>query len=72
MAIACLRRYQEVVLDGTRSVLHSRVGDDWQLKNPKDGRITAVSLVTLRRSYEEGKLQFLIGGRLASDIAKEL
>lgn len=72
MAAACLRRYQVISIDGNRSVLHSRVGEDWQLKDPKNGAITRISLHTLRRKYEEGKLEFLIKDRLSSDIAKEL
>lgn len=72
MAAACLRRYQVISIEGTRSVLHSRVGNDWQLKDPKDGSITRIALTELRRKYEEGKLEFLIKDRLSSDIAKEL
>ena len=72
MAVACLRRYQVVVIDGTQLVLHSRVGEEWQVKNPKDGRITSISLSMLRRKYEDGTLQFMIKDRLSSDIAKEL
>ena len=72
MAAACLRRYQVISIDGSQSILHSRVGDEWQLKDPKDGRITSISLVALRRKYEQGKLEFLIKDRLSSDIAKEL
>ena len=72
MAGACLRRYQVISIDGNRLMLHSRVGEDWQLKDPKDGAITRISLTALRRKYEEGKLEFLIKERLSSDIAKEL
>jgi putative transposase len=72
MAAACLRRYQVISIEGKLSVLHSRVGDDWQLKDLKDGAITRIPVATLRRRYEEGKLEFLIKDRLSSDIAKEL
>jgi putative transposase len=72
MATACLRRYQAVVIDGEQRILHSRVGNEWQLKDPKDGRITQITLPSLRRKYEEGTLLFLIKGKLSSDIAKEL
>lgn len=72
MAAACLRRYQVIAIDGEASILHSRVGDDWQLKSPKDGSISRISLTAIRRKYEEGKLEFLIKDRLSTDIAKEL
>ena len=72
MAAACLRRYQVIVIDGIQLMLHSRVGDEWQVKNPKDGRITSIPLSTIRRKYEDGTLQFMIKNRLSSDIAKEL
>ncbi|MFY2763532.1 hypothetical protein [Arenimonas sp. MALMAid1274] len=72
MAAACLRRYQVISIEGNLSVLHSRIGEEWQLKDPKDGVITRISLSALRRYYEEGKLEFLIKDRLSTDIAKEL
>ena len=72
MAAACLRRYQVISIDGDHLILHSRVGDEWQLKNPKDGRITTIPVASLRKKYEEGKLEFMIRDRLSSDIAKEL
>lgn len=72
MATACLRRYQAVVIDGKQQILHSRVGELWQLKNPKDGQITSISLPSLRKKYEEGGLQFIIKGKLSTEIAKEL
>lgn len=72
MAAACLRRYQVISIEGNQLVLHSRVGNEWQLKDPKDGSITRISIASLRRKYEEGKLEFLIKDRLSSDIAKEL
>lgn len=72
MAAACLRRYQVIAIEGEMSILHSRVGEDWQLRNPKDGAITRIPLTLLRRKYEEGKLEFLIKDRLSNDIAKEL
>ena len=65
MAAACLRRYQVISIDGDHLILHSRVGDEWQLKNPKDGRITTIPVASLRKKYEEGKLEFMIKDRLS-------
>ena len=72
MATACFRCRQPVVIDGEQRILTSRVGDDWQMKDPKDGRITSLSLPSLRRKYADGSLQFIIKDRLSSDISKEL
>ncbi len=72
MASACIRRYQPIVIDGEQKILHSRVGDTWQLKDPKDGLITSVSQVALLKKYEAGNVLFLINNKLSTEIAKEL
>lgn len=72
MVTACLRRYQPIVIDGEHKILHSRVGEIWQLKDPKDGLITSMPRKSLLRKYEDGCVQFVIRNKLSTDIAKEL
>jgi len=52
--------------------LHSRVGENWQLKNSKTGEITAISVETLLKRFETGSVKLLVGGKSPSELSKEL
>jgi len=72
MATACFRRYQPIVIDGKTQILHSRVENTWQLKDPQNGFFTHMAQSDLLKYYAEGKIKFIIGGKQPEDAARDL
>lgn len=72
MATACFRRYQPIVIDGKTQILHSRVENTWQLKDPQNGLFTHVAQSDLLKQYAEGKIKFIIAGKQPEDAARDL
>jgi len=72
MATACFRRYQPIVINGKTQILHSRVEDTWQLKDPQNGLFTHITQSDLLRHYADGQIKFIIGGKQPEDATRDL